>query len=77
MYLEPMVVLVWRDGDEYKAGGDAPQLDPAWESNEPLGRDELRWKIEALGVHPVDVADAFYQADLRGGYPPPDFAAHV
>jgi len=28
-------------------------------------------------VHPVDVADAFYQADLRGGYPPPDFAAHV
>jgi hypothetical protein len=36
-----------------------------WKTDRPYPRDELRWKIEALGVHPIDVADAFDQADIR------------
>jgi hypothetical protein len=69
MYLERMTVMITRDGEEYTARVDPPELDYLWESSEPLGRVALQREIESLGVHPIDVADAFDQADLRGGYP--------
>jgi hypothetical protein len=65
-----VAVIVQRRGDEYTARVGPPESDQVWETDRPYGRDELRWKIEQLGVHPIDVGDAFYQADLRAGEKP-------
>jgi hypothetical protein len=49
-----------------------PTTNQMWNTDRPYQRDELRWKIESLGVDPVDVADAFDQADAwaaRGNTP--------
>jgi hypothetical protein len=47
-----------------------PEVQEPWETDHPYARDELRWKIAGFGVHPVDVADAFFQADRRAGEKP-------
>ena len=65
-----MAVTVTRTGDSYTAAVGPPEVAHEWVTDRPYGRDELRLRIEDLGVHPVDVADAFYQADLKAGYPP-------
>lgn len=65
-----MAVIVDRRGDEYTARVTPPEVTEPWETDRAYQRDELRWKIERLGVHPVDVADAFYQADQRAGKEP-------
>jgi hypothetical protein len=60
-----MTVFVHRRGDTYIAQVDPPESQAIWKTDRPYPRDELRWKIEALGVHPIDVADAFEAADAR------------
>ena len=65
-----MPVVVSRHGDEYTAKVTAPQVRETWETDRSYPRDELRRKIESLGVHPIDVADAFHQADRRAGEDP-------
>lgn len=60
-----MTVIVHRRGDSYIAQVDPPESKAIWKTDRPYPRDELRWKIEALGVHPIDVADAFEAADTR------------
>jgi len=65
-----VAVIVQRRGDEYTARVTPPEVAEPWETDRAYERDELRWKIEALGVHPVDVADALYQADRRAGEKP-------
>ena len=65
-----MAVIVTRQGSEYTARVTPPEVSTAWDTDRPYQRDELRWKIESLGVHPVDVADAFYQADKRAAEKP-------
>lgn len=65
-----MAVIVVRHGDEYTAEVGPPELARGWSTDRPYGRDELRRMIENLGVHPIDVADAFDQADLKAGGQP-------
>ena len=65
-----MAIIVVRRGAEYTAEVTPPEVAEAWRTDRPYGRDELRWKIESLGAHPVDVADAFFQADKRAGEKP-------
>ena len=65
-----MAVIVSRRGDEYTAQATPPEVQEPWETDRPYGRAELRRMIEDLGVHPVDVADAFFQADRRAGEKP-------
>ena len=60
-----MTVFVHRRGDSYIAQVDPPESQAIWKTDRPYLRDELRWKIEALGVNPIDVADAFEAADAR------------
>ena len=60
-----MTIFVHRRGDTYIAQVDPPESKARWKTDRPYPRDELRWKIEALGVHPIDVADAFDAADAR------------
>ena len=60
-----MTVFVHRRGNGYIAQVDPPDSNQIWKTDRPYPRDELRWKIEALGVHPIDVADAFEAADAR------------
>ena len=60
-----MTVFVHRRGNSYIAQVDPPESKQIWKTDRPYPRDELRWKIEALGVHPIDVADAFEAADTR------------
>ena len=56
-----MAVIVSRRGDEYTARATPPEVQEPWETDRPYGRGELRRMIEDLGVHPVDVADAFFK----------------
>lgn len=60
-----MTIFVHRRGDTYIAQIDPPESKARWKTDRPYSRDELRWKIEALGVDPIDVADAFEAADAR------------
>jgi hypothetical protein len=62
-----VAVIVQRDGDAYTARVGPPELDHEWVTDKSYGRAELRRIIENLGVHPIDVADAFDQADRRAG----------
>jgi hypothetical protein len=62
-----VAVIVQRVGDAYTAQVGPPELDREWTTDRTYGRDELRGLIEDLGVHPIDVADAFDQADRRAG----------
>lgn len=48
----------------YHGTAGPPEVPRVWSTDRPYGRDELRWKIESLGAHPVDVADAVHAADL-------------
>lgn len=67
-----MTVIVRRHGDGYTAMVGPPTTSQMWSTDRPYPRDELRSKIESLGVDPVDVADAFDQADAwaaRGNRP--------
>lgn len=47
-----------------------------WSTDRPYGRDELRWKIESMGVHPVDAADAVRAADVTRDAALQIFKAH-
>jgi hypothetical protein len=58
-------VTVRRQSDEYTATVSPPEISEIWKTDRPYPRDELRWKLEALGVHPIDVADAFHHADVE------------
>ena len=58
-----MSVTVQRLGDLYTAQVGPPEIDGEWETKRPYRRDELRRVIGGLGVHPIDVSDAFDQAD--------------
>ncbi len=60
-----MIVFVHRRGDEYTAQAGPPENIRMWSTERPYQRDELRWKIEALGVDPTEVAEAFEIADAR------------
>jgi hypothetical protein len=60
-----VTVFVHRRGNGYIAQVDPPESEQIWKTDRSYPRDELRWKIEALGVHPIDVADAFEAADAR------------
>lgn len=43
-----------------------PNLDwvkPEWATSTPMRADELIRELEARGHHPIDIGDAFYQAD--------------
>jgi hypothetical protein len=60
-----VTVFVHRRGNGYIAQVEPPESKQIWKTDRPYPRDELRWKIEALGVHPIDVADAFEAADAR------------
>jgi hypothetical protein len=64
---QTLAVIVHRQGDEYTAQVGPPETGEVLDTDRPYQRDELRWKIEALGVHPIDVGDAFDQADRRAG----------
>ena len=47
-----------------KAAGTTPPLvREAWETTEPMTRDDLRAKLLELGVHHLDVEDAFAKSD--------------
>jgi hypothetical protein len=59
-----VAVIVKRLSDLYTARVGPPELDRDWETDRPYRRDELRRTIEDLGVDPIDVADAFDQADV-------------
>ena len=65
-----MAVIVTRRGGEYMAQVTPPEITSEWKTDRPYSRDELRRMLESLGVHPIDVGDAFYQADLRAGKKP-------
>jgi hypothetical protein len=58
-------VNVRRQGDDYTAQVGPPSISQMWMTDHPYKRDELRSTIEALGVNPIDVADAFDSADAR------------
>ena len=60
-----MIVFVHRRGDEYTAQVGPPENTRMWSTERPYQRDELRWKIEALGVDPTEVFEAFEIADAR------------
>jgi hypothetical protein len=59
-----VAIKIRRAGDTYLGTVGPPEVPSEWATDRPYGRDELRWKIEALGAHPVDVADAVHAADL-------------
>jgi hypothetical protein len=60
-----VTIFVHRRGNGYIAQVDPPESKQIWKTDRPYPRDELRWKIEALGINPIDVADAFDAADAR------------
>jgi len=62
-----VAVIVQRQGDAYTAQIGPPELDREWLTDRAYGRVELRRILENLGVHPIDVADAFDEADRRYG----------
>lgn len=66
--LDGTVVVIVRHGDAYTAQVGPPELDREWATERSYGRDELRRIVEDLGVHPIDVADAFDQADRKAGF---------
>ena len=58
-----MPIRIYRTEDTYIGRAGPPELPSEWSTDRAYRRDELRWKIESMGAHPVDVADALYAAD--------------
>ena len=59
-----MGIRIFRSGENYRGTVGPPEAAEEWATDRPYGRDELRWKLETMGVHPVDAADALHAADL-------------
>jgi hypothetical protein len=60
-----VAIKILRAGDGYQGTVGPPEVSSQWSTDHPYGRDELRWKIESMGAHPIDAADAFPAADVR------------
>jgi hypothetical protein len=58
-----VAIRIYRAGDTYIGSAGPPELPSLWSTDRAYPREELRWKIESMGAHPVDVADAFHAAD--------------
>jgi hypothetical protein len=60
-----VAIKILRAGDGYQGTVGPPEVSSQWSTDHPYGRDELRWKIESMGAHPIDAADPFPAADVR------------